>query len=136
MTSASLAPWQQSSSLGPSAKDEDIYGDKPLIVFWPGGRLHSVERAVAAASSMEDPSSNLVVAISCRQGIVLVTTMPTSPHLDTSTSTTTESQNENEEETKDTTTQRDCFACQAQQQQRMDKTTEHHYHDLPILHGW
>lgn len=87
-TTASLAPWQQ--SIRPSAKDEDIYGDKPLIVFWPGGRLHSVERAVAAASSKEDPSSNLVVAISCREGIVIVTTLPTSPHLDTETTTTME----------------------------------------------
>ena len=81
-SSSSEAPWQ--SNFGLSVMDEEMYGNQPPTVFAPGGRLYSVERTVAAASSLEDPSSNLVVALSCREGLVIVTTSTSSPHLDIS----------------------------------------------------
>lgn len=73
--------------------EKEEYRDLGPTVFSPGGRLHSVERTVAAASSLRDTSSNLVIALTCRDGVVLVTTCNTSPHLDITTSV------DNEDET-------------------------------------
>jgi 20S proteasome alpha/beta subunit len=79
-SSSSAAPWQSNS--GTSVLEQEEYRDMGPTVFSPGGRLHSVERTVAAASSLQDTSSNLVLALACREGVVLVTTCNTSPHLD------------------------------------------------------
>lgn len=79
VASSSEAPWQ--ASVGKNVVDEEMYGDRPSD-FAPGGRLYFLERMVTAASSMEDASSNLVVAIYCKEGIVIVTTSTLSPHLD------------------------------------------------------
>lgn len=77
--SSSAAPWQ-SNSWTPVLEQETLR-DMPPIVFSSAGRLYLVERTVSAASSIEDNSSNLVVALCCREGVVLVTTANTSPHL-------------------------------------------------------
>ena len=79
-SSSTSAPWQSGS--GTNVREEQSYGDLPPTVFAPGGRLYSVERTVAAASSADDASSNLVVAISCKDGLVVVSTSNHSPHLD------------------------------------------------------
>jgi 20S proteasome alpha/beta subunit len=96
-SSSPEAPWQ-SNSARTNVLDEAIFGNQPVTVFAPGGRLYFLERTVAAASSIEDPSSNLVVALSCRDGIVLVTTSCTSPHLDMLSTASDEKDKEKEEE--------------------------------------
>lgn len=96
-SSSPEAPWQ-SNSARTNVLDEAIFGNQPVTVFAPGGRLYFLERTVAAASSMEDPSSNLVVALSCRDGIVLVTNSCTSPHLDMLSAASDEKDKENDEE--------------------------------------
>ncbi len=74
------APWQPTSA-GGGGVDRLNYQGLPPTVFAPGGRLYSVERVVQAASALEDESSNLVVAISCQNGLVVVSTLRQSPHL-------------------------------------------------------
>lgn len=70
-TEASAAPWQSESK-----KDWDNlrrYQRMPPSIFAPGGRLHSVERAMEALSSSNDPNCNLVIALNCRDGLVVAT---------------------------------------------------------------
>lgn len=74
-----MAPWQ-STSVG-STIDRILYQGQPPNVFAPGGRLYFVENMVKAASLLEDVSSNLVVAISCHEGLVIVYSLRQSPHL-------------------------------------------------------
>jgi 20S proteasome alpha/beta subunit len=90
-SSSSAAPWQSNS--GTPVLEQETLRDLPPIVFSSAGRLYLVERTVSAASSVEDNSSNLVVALCCREGVVLVTTANTSPHLDITTTV------ENDDET-------------------------------------
>lgn len=69
-------PWHSQVHL--SKKDWDNlsrYHKLPPTVFAPQGRLHSVEQTMKAVSSPEDPSSNLVIALRCRDGMVVVTTV-------------------------------------------------------------
>lgn len=77
--SSSAAPWQPNSAR--NVVEEETYPDLPPIVFYSDGRLYAVERTVAAASSKEDGSSNLAVAICYKDGVVIVTTSNMSPHL-------------------------------------------------------
>lgn len=80
--SSASVPWHTAPS---SVLDEKNFGDLPPTIFAPGGRLYSVERTVKAATSAEDGSSNLVVALQCRDGVVAVGTSPLSPHLQAQT---------------------------------------------------
>ncbi|KAG7365858.1 proteasome subunit [Nitzschia inconspicua] len=110
-------PWSSesssSSSLRSSILEASRYEDFPPIVFSPKGRLHKVEAALKA-SKLVTPRSNVVVAMKCRQGLLLVTTVPTSPFLNTttissSTTTTTTisemvSDTDNEQDVKTTAT--------------------------------
>jgi len=68
-------PWQTSVS---TVNDKD-YKDLGVTIFAPSGRLISVEEAVAAIHS--NPSSNTVLALKCRDGAVVVATLPRSPYL-------------------------------------------------------
>lgn len=60
----------------------------PPTIFAPGGRLPSVERTMQAVNR-DDDMNNLVVAIQCREGIVVVTSQVVSPYLVTTNLTTT-----------------------------------------------
>jgi 20S proteasome alpha/beta subunit len=53
----------------------------PPIVFSPTGRLHPVEAAFRASKAVT-PLSNLLVAMRCRDGLVVMSTLPVSPHVD------------------------------------------------------
>ena len=76
--SLASAPWQDTSS---NVLQESLYNDLPPTVFAPSGRLFSIERMMQAVSNPQDPSSNLVIAIHCKEGIVVVSTEPQSPYL-------------------------------------------------------
>jgi 20S proteasome alpha/beta subunit len=80
ISASSSAPWQ--SAMTPNALEEKTYKDMPPIVFSGSGRLHSVEAIVAASVSKEDTSANLCVSIVCTDGIVILSTMTKSPHLE------------------------------------------------------
>jgi len=75
---AASAPWQDPSR---SVLQESQYNDLPPTVFAPGGRLFSVERMMQAVSNPQDSSSNLIIAIRCRDGVVVVSSEPQSPYL-------------------------------------------------------
>jgi len=68
-------PWQTSVS---TVNDKD-YKDLGVTIFAPSCRLISVEEAVTAIHS--NPSSNTVLALKCRDGAVVVSTLPQSPYL-------------------------------------------------------
>ena len=74
-TSSGDAPWQTAVS---TAEDDD-YKDLGVTLFAPSGRLVPVENAVARIH--EDESSNTVLALVCRDGVVVVATLPSSPYL-------------------------------------------------------
>jgi 20S proteasome alpha/beta subunit len=78
--STSKAPWQSANS-GGDVRQEALYADLPPTVFAPGGRLYSVETALRDVHNPLNPSSNLVVAIKCKEGVVVVTTLPQSPYI-------------------------------------------------------
>ena len=101
-SSLSSLPWQDdeedsaSSYAGRTSRSVvvdtvDYASDVPPTVFDPSGRLLAVESILAqTCQSPEDPSSSslslssfltLVVAIQCRHGLVIVTSLPTSPYL-------------------------------------------------------
>ena len=66
-------PWHSETYL--SKKDWDNlrrYQRAPPSQFAPGGRLHSVETIMEAVSSEMDPTSNLVIALQCQDGIVVL----------------------------------------------------------------
>jgi hypothetical protein len=99
---SSLAPWQDASSAGGTGMD--LYADLPPTLFAPNGRLPAVERILqrtlgndAHLSSMAGgagaSSTNLVVALQCRDGIAVVTTVPQSPYLSTHVYTTNSTNN-------------------------------------------
>lgn len=70
------APWQPSGS----SMEESMLPDLPATVFSPTGRLHAVEQYVGASNS-DNPQWNLAIALRCKSGVVVVTTIPRSPHL-------------------------------------------------------
>lgn len=78
--SASSAPWQ--SAIVKNVLEEETFKDLPPIVFSGSGRLYSVEAMVAASVTMDDTSANLCVSVQCPDGVVILSTIPTSPHLD------------------------------------------------------
>uniref|UniRef100_A0A7S4AIT4 Uncharacterized protein n=1 Tax=Pseudo-nitzschia australis TaxID=44445 RepID=A0A7S4AIT4_9STRA len=57
------------------------YEELPPNVFSPTGRLHPVEAAVRA-SKVATPRSNLLLAVKCRDGLLVISTLPISPHVD------------------------------------------------------
>ena len=79
--SAISAPWHADES---SSNSNEInnhlpsYQQLPPNIFAPRGRLHQVEHVMEGISSSEDPSSNLIVALSCKDGLVVVSTVPPS----------------------------------------------------------
>jgi hypothetical protein len=94
--SSSLAPWQDAAIVGSSVggTSMDMYADLPPTLFAPNGRLPAVERILQRTLGDADvpPSSsgtNLVVALQCRDGIAVVTTVPQSPYLYTPSSNDT-----------------------------------------------
>lgn len=91
---SSLAPWQDAGMVGSSVggKSMDIYADLPPTLFAPNGRLPAVERILQQTLGDMDASgsgTNLVVALQCRDGIAVVTTVPQSPYLYTGNNTNT-----------------------------------------------
>ncbi len=74
------APWQPNPShhnIDEAARYEEL----PPSVFSPTGRLHPVE-VVVRASKAQTPLSNLLVAMVCRDGLLVVSTLPISPNVD------------------------------------------------------
>jgi 20S proteasome alpha/beta subunit len=84
-------PWY-SPSYQSSVLEASRYEEFPPIIFSPKGRLHKVEAAVKA-SKLATPRSNVVIALKCRQGLLMVTTVPTSAFLNTSGIFTTDQDN-------------------------------------------
>lgn len=80
------APWQQSTG-SRSMMEEFTYADLPPTIFSPTGRLHSIERIVEAAKTSNNPRANLVMAMNCRDGIVMISTVTLSPYLNTTNNT-------------------------------------------------
>lgn len=75
------APWQQSTA-SRSLVEEIAYADLPSTVFSPTGRLHSIDGVIKGAKA-NNPRANLVMAMNCRDGIVMVSTVILSPYLNT-----------------------------------------------------
>jgi hypothetical protein len=87
-SSSSSAFWQTTDSSSSSSRqvlEESTYQDLPPTIFSPTGRLHSVERVMKAATTSHNPTANLLVAVTCRDGLVVVSTVPVSPHLNITT---------------------------------------------------
>lgn len=82
------APWldmsSSSSSSASAVLEASRYEEYPQV-FSPTGRLHFVEAAVKASKALTS-GSNLVIALYCRDGLVVVSTVPTSPFLNTTSS--------------------------------------------------
>lgn len=76
-------PWlgSVSSTNGQGIDEAARYEELPPSVFSPTGRLHPVEAAVRAGK-VATPLSNLLVAIKCRDGLLVVSTYPVSPNVD------------------------------------------------------
>jgi len=90
-TSASTwnsATWQASDSRS-NILEQSTYDDLPPTVFSPTGRLHSVERAVEATKA-DQPRANVVVAVQCQDGMLILSTLAVSPFLNTSLGNSTE----------------------------------------------
>ena len=69
-------------NLAASALEVSNYEELPPITFGPTGRLYVVEAAFKA-SQLVVPRSNVVLAMKCKDGLVLLTTMATSALLNT-----------------------------------------------------
>lgn len=80
LSMSSSAPWQP--AMANNIVEEQTYKDLPPIVFSGSGLLYGVEAIVAASVTMEDASANLCVSILCTDGVVVLSTMTKSPHLD------------------------------------------------------
>ena len=106
--SSTSASWQDSSlSSSNSIMDAARHADLSPSMFAPGGRLYSVERVGHALSNPLSTSNNLVAAVQCAEGVVVVATLPESPylprnvtyhHVKTTASTTTTSSPKDQEE--------------------------------------
>ena len=57
------------------------FQDLPPTVFAPNGRVYAVEDLVNAVTSDTDLSSNTLVVIKCKEGVVAVTSLPSSPYM-------------------------------------------------------
>lgn len=78
------APWQAGEDRR-SILEESLYRERPPTTFSPTGRLHPVERILERT---KDPISNLVLALRCKDGILVFSTLSTSPFLNTTTNNT------------------------------------------------
>jgi hypothetical protein len=102
--SSSLAPWQDAAIVGSSVggTSMDMYADLPPTLFAPNGRLPAVERilqrTLGDTDAPQSSSTNLVVALQCRDGIAVVTTVPQSPYLYTPSSINNSSGNQTTQE--------------------------------------
>lgn len=70
--------WAKASKIAYSQDAQHAF--LPPTAFAPGGRLTSVELA-AQAGLLDSPSNNLVAAVLCQEGVVVVATLPESPYL-------------------------------------------------------
>jgi 20S proteasome alpha/beta subunit len=90
-----IPPWWYSSGSASSASASSVLEaskmeELPPIIFSPRGRLHAVEAAVQASQlAITRSSSNVVIAMKCRQGMVVVSTVPTSAFVNSTTTSTT-----------------------------------------------
>jgi len=80
-------PWQPSLSSLENIDETSRYEELEPIVFSPTGRIHPIEAAVKASKAVT-PLSNLVLAIRCRDGLLVISTLPTSSYLDITTGCT------------------------------------------------
>ena len=60
--------------------EKEAFSNLTPTIFAPGGRLFSVERAMEAVNR-DHPSNNLVIAMKCKEGMVVVTSQVQSPYL-------------------------------------------------------
>ena len=117
-------PWQEQADL--SSVEQNInmklYNDMPPIIFSPNGRIHQLESA-KTVSKMVSPMSNIVLAMKYgggrngrnnkgRGGILIISTIPTSPYL-----------NDIHEED-DETTDADCEGNDENNKKRDEKTED------------
>lgn len=79
-------PWQPSLSSLENIDETSRYEERQPTVFSPTGRIHPIEAAVKACKAVT-PLSNLVLAMRCRDGLLVISTLPTSSYLDITTST-------------------------------------------------
>jgi hypothetical protein len=101
--SSSAAPWQDASIVGSSVggTSMDMYADLPPTLVAPNGRLPAVERILQRTLGDTDASqssTNLVIALQCRDGIAVVTTVPQSPYLYTTSSSNNSTGNQTAQE--------------------------------------
>ena len=80
-TTVASASWQDSSLSSSSLDAAKKHADLSPSMFAPGGRLYSVERVGHALSNPQSTSNNLVAAVQCTEGVVVVATLPESPYL-------------------------------------------------------
>jgi len=71
-----FVPWQPASD-HTTIDEAARYSDFPVSVFSPTGRLFPLEAAVRA-SKTKTQMSNLVIAAKCKDGLVIMTTLPIS----------------------------------------------------------
>lgn len=74
------APWQSFRDDGNALLEQLRYNEMSPTIFSPTGRLHPVERTMEQVRQ-PDARSNLVVALHCQDGMLMLSTVPLSPYL-------------------------------------------------------
>lgn len=69
-----------------STLDKEMYSNLTPMIFAPGGRLFSVEKALESVNA-DHPANNLVIAIRCQEGTVVVTSEVHSAYILTTNAT-------------------------------------------------
>lgn len=82
---ASSAPWQSSRTA--SIIDEERYGDLPPHIFAPNGVLFPLQKIMEATTSGQLPCANSILALSCTDSIVVLSTTVDSPYIPCSEAT-------------------------------------------------
>ncbi len=83
------APWQGQEGGGEDSSSSSLlleqlkYNGLSPTIFSPTGRLHPVEKTMEEVKASS--SNNVVVALVCQDGILMLSTVPLSPHLNTTT---------------------------------------------------
>lgn len=91
------APWQSSGEDSQALLEQLRYNDLSPTIFSPTGRLHPVERTMEQIRQ-PDARSNLVVALHCRDGMLMLSTVPLSPYLNTTITPLNNNNNNNNSE--------------------------------------
>jgi hypothetical protein len=76
-------PWQSVSGSG-TIQEQKKYDDVPPIVFSSNSCVPSPPKTQKDKRAPFSPTSNLVIALTCKDGLVVISTVPMSPHLNSS----------------------------------------------------